>query len=80
MHDAMMLIGQAQPVALNQRWVMIVVIASLALILIAAVVGPLLRRKLPPGMLSQSDDEPSGSDQLDERGLEIRSFRKRRRR
>ena len=80
MHDVAIMIGQTESLPLNARWVMILVIGSLALIFIAAIIGPVLRRRLPPEMFAQSDDEPSGSDQLDERGLEIRSFRKRRRR
>lgn len=80
MHEIAMLIAQAEPLPLDARWVMILVIASLGTIFIAACIGPILRKKLPPHTLAQSDDEPSGSDQLDDRGLEIRSFRKRRRR
>ena len=80
MHEVPNILAQAEPLPLDARWVMILVIASLAAIFIAAIIGPILRRKLPPQTLAQSDDEPSGTDQLDDRGLEIRSFRKRRRR
>jgi hypothetical protein len=74
------MIGQLEPLPLDARWVAIVVIASLAAIAAAACIGPIVRRRLPPQTFCPSDDEPGGSDQLDDRGLEIRALRKRRRR
>jgi hypothetical protein len=74
------MIGQLEPLPLDARWVAIVVIASLVAIVAAACIGPIVRRRLPPQSFVPSDDEPSGADQLDDRGLEIRALRKRRRR
>jgi hypothetical protein len=81
MHDSAILIAQIeQALPLEAPWVAIMVIISLGLVLAATCLGPIVRRRLPPDALSYSDDEPAGPDQLDDTGLEIRAFRKRRRR
>jgi hypothetical protein len=81
MHDMAILIGQAAPaLPLEATWAAVMVIASLGLIIAATCIGPIIRKKLPAEALSYSDDEPVGLHQPDDRGLEIRAFRKRRRR
>jgi len=81
MQGTAILIGQVeQALPLEARWVAVMVIVSLGLILTATCIGPMIRKRLPPDALSFSDDEPAEPDHLDDTGLEIRAFRKRRRR